>query len=35
MKEKNLYFKDQHYSIIFYRLLQNVHEHFLNNFVEY
>jgi|TARA_Y100000389_G_scaffold180930_1_gene196138 hypothetical protein len=34
IKNKNLFFKDQHYSIIFYRLLQNVHEHFLNRYIE-
>jgi hypothetical protein len=34
IKNKKLFFKDQHYSIIFYRLLQKVHEHFLNNYLE-
>ena len=34
IKNKNLFFKDQHYSIIFYRLLQSVHEHFLNRYIE-
>ena len=34
IKSKSIFFKDQHYSIIFYKLLQNVHQHFLNRYVE-
>ena len=34
IKSKSIFFKDQHYSISFYKLLQNVHQHFLNRYVE-
>lgn len=34
IKEKNLLFKDQDWSIMFYKLLQKVHQHFLTYYVE-